>query len=70
MPVRTAWWMMQLTSDEKCILQGSAATFFRCGGQMKNHVSNFLRIPHTIKIGLCFTELFKNNRVVFLDHSA
>jgi len=48
--------------NEFSISQGSAVTFFRCGGHMRNHLcqsSSELRVPNFIKIGSCLTELFK-----------
>jgi len=45
-----------------CISQGSAATVLRWGGQKYGHlhqVSSRCCTPQIIKVGQCFTELFK-----------
>jgi len=45
-----------------CISQGSAATVLRWGGQNYGHlrqVSLWCCMPKIIKVGQCFTELFK-----------
>ena len=61
-------------SYEFCISQGTAATFFRCGGQVKNHLCRFssgFRVPKIIHIGLFLTELFKKLKCGhFFGHNA
>jgi len=51
----------QIREREICISQGSAAIFFKCGGQLHNHSRQmFTRfyLPKTIKIGSFLNELF------------
>ena len=57
-------------SDDFWISQGNVATVLRWGGQNYSQVSSWCCVPKIIKIGQCFTELFKNKSgTFFLRHS-
>ena len=50
---------------EFCILQGTVATFFKCGGQVQKHlfwISSGFRVSKIIQICLFLTELFKQEK--------
>ena len=56
-----------ITMKEICISQGSAVTFFRCGGQIHNHVcliSAGFFVPKLTKLGCSFLTLFKKHDTV------